>query len=88
MDKDRRDHVCKLFVQATELLEDAHEFAIYGQGRARPVVRLSSASRQLRQAGLDLVAIADTINAALNHSGKNQRPYDGISIGHKQKARR
>ena len=79
MDSDSRDHLCKLFVQATELLEATHELAVYGQARHRKIATLAAKALSLRQAGADLIAISDTMLAAIH------RPHGTSTVSLRRK---
>lgn len=67
------DRVRKLFVCATALLEDEHEWAVSGQSVGRPVSFLRTATMRLRAAGLSLVALANNIDTALARPERTKR---------------
>lgn len=61
MDAHRRELARRIFVIATEMLEDAHEAAIAGQSpqlSIRPCLQLA---QDLREAGCDLMALAEAV---------------------------
>ena len=71
MDAHRRELARRIFVIATELLEDSHEVAIAGQSprlNDRSCVQLAC---NLRQAGHDLTALADAA-AIMAQQARNQ----------------
>ena len=65
VDKHRKDLVCRLFVLATEILEDTHEFAAFGQWAGNKPQDHNALNIEIRKAAADLDAIAGAIAAAL-----------------------
>ena len=66
MNKDRRDLVNRLFVMATQILEDSHISACDGQSRKLSVKSYGQRARRLSQTAEDLANIATTIRVALS----------------------
>jgi hypothetical protein len=60
-----RDRVRRLFVQATEVLEDAHSTAASGQSEQPSALRAIAAARRLQRAALRILEVANRIEAML-----------------------
>lgn len=61
MPNERQELLAQLFVMLTAKLEDAHHLAVAGQIMGTRPGRLLFLARQLREAALDLVALAEVI---------------------------
>ncbi len=59
MDDDRRELLRRLFAAVTELIETAHDAAVAGQSGEIAAENYTEASRRLRAAACDVVALAD-----------------------------
>jgi len=71
MDAHRRELARRIFVIATELLEDAHESAIAGQSPRLNVRSCLQSAKNLRLAGHDLMVLADAA-AIMVQQARNQ----------------
>jgi hypothetical protein len=63
MDPDKRELVQRLFVLASEIIEDAHEITLTGQSAGSFAQRYVQTAARLRARALSLVAIGDTVLA-------------------------
>jgi len=68
MDRDQIELVRRLFVAATIILEDAHEFAIAGQSHKRRAEGYAACAGRLRNTARDLSAVADSVVAVLRQN--------------------
>lgn len=66
MDKPARDRVRRLFVQATKLIEEAHECAAFGQDARHSTRQQKSTIRRLRSVVRELDVALDQIEAMLS----------------------
>ena len=65
MDKDHRDIVRRLFVLATEILEDSHETVSEGQSVSLGANQYAARAEVLIQAATELSEVGGAIKAAL-----------------------
>ncbi len=77
MDEDDRELLRRLFVAATQRIEDAHEVAVAAQSGALAARDYADAAHRLLAAARDLAALAEAAAVIAEPAGKGARAGPG-----------
>ena len=76
MNDDHRELARRLFVAATELLEDALEASVQGQAPKLDPAELVACARRLRTAARDVAAIAEAVAVCSSCESRGLRSHE------------